>query len=149
MRLGQNKIVFKTPLGWAGVAVSGQGISRIVLPKRFKKEAERELLRIPLSPEGRGRKDSLSSPTRPLSRLLAKAERPLKKYYLGKPVSFDLPLKLRYYTSFQQAVWKAASKIPYGETRSYAWVARMIRNPKAVRAVGQAMGANPYPIIVP
>jgi O-6-methylguanine DNA methyltransferase len=56
---------------------------------------------------------------------------------------------MRYYTAFQQAVWKAASGIPYGETRSYAWVAKRIRKPRAARAVGQALGANPVPIIIP
>ncbi len=56
---------------------------------------------------------------------------------------------MRYYTAFQQAVWKASAKIPYGETRSYAWVAKRVRNQKAARAVGKAMGANPIPIIIP
>jgi O6-methylguanine-DNA--protein-cysteine methyltransferase len=73
----------------------------------------------------------------------------LQKYFSGEPVSFDLPLDMRYYTAFQQAVWKAASRIPYGETRSYGWVAKRIKNPGAVRAVGQALGANPVPIIIP
>jgi methylated-DNA-[protein]-cysteine S-methyltransferase len=56
---------------------------------------------------------------------------------------------MRYHTAFQRAVWKAAAKIPHGGTRSYAWIAKSIRNPKAARAVGQAMGANPVPIIIP
>ncbi len=52
-------------------------------------------------------------------------------------------------TSFQQKVWRALTKIPRGQTRSYAWVARQIGKPKAVRAVGAACGANPVPVIVP
>lgn len=52
-------------------------------------------------------------------------------------------------TPFQQKVWRAIQKIPYGERRSYQWIARQIRNPKAVRAVGQACKANPFPILVP
>jgi methylated-DNA-[protein]-cysteine S-methyltransferase len=64
-------------------------------------------------------------------------------------VSFDLPLDLRYYTPFQRAVWRAAATIPYGETRSYAWIAKKIGKPKAARAVGQALGANPVPILIP
>ncbi len=56
---------------------------------------------------------------------------------------------MRYYTQFQKAVWRATAGIPYGETRSYAWVAKRIGNPRAVRAVGQALGANPVPIIIP
>ena len=52
-------------------------------------------------------------------------------------------------TKFQHAVWKELLKIPAGKTISYAEVARRIKNPKAVRAVGTACGANPVPILVP
>jgi methylated-DNA-[protein]-cysteine S-methyltransferase len=52
-------------------------------------------------------------------------------------------------TPFQQKVWKELLKVPAGETISYAELARRIRKPKAMRAVGNAMGANPVPIIVP
>lgn len=52
-------------------------------------------------------------------------------------------------TPFQRAVWKACGKIPYGETRTYADIAKMIDKPKAVRAVGTALGKNPVCIIVP
>ena len=51
--------------------------------------------------------------------------------------------------SFAEKVWKAACEIPLGEVRTYAWVARKIGQPKAARAVGQALKKNPYPIIVP
>ena len=142
MHHSRNMMVFKTQLGWAGVAISGRRISRIVLPKRLKKTVERELYSSELEVRSSGQSKSSKS-------LLLKSRKALEKFFSGRPVSFDLPLDLRYYTSFQQAVWKAAAKIPYGETRSYAWVAKSIGNPKAVRAVGQAMGANPFPIIVP
>lgn len=52
-------------------------------------------------------------------------------------------------TSFQRKVWRAIQKIPYGETRSYLWIAKQIRNPKAVQAVGQACGKNPLPLLIP
>jgi len=52
-------------------------------------------------------------------------------------------------TPFQQKVWRAIQKIPKGQTRSYAWLARAIRKPKAVRAVANACGANPYPVVIP
>lgn len=85
------------------------------------------------------------SRSRDLQRVVARLER----YLSGVPVIFDLPLDLRGHTEFQRAVWRAAQAIPYGETRSYGWIARRIRKPKAARAVGQAMGANPVPILVP
>jgi methylated-DNA-[protein]-cysteine S-methyltransferase len=59
-----------------------------------------------------------------------------------------LPLDLRG-TPFQQKVWNALLEIPYGETRSYAELARSIGEPKAFRAVGAANGANPIAIMVP
>lgn len=52
-------------------------------------------------------------------------------------------------TPFQIKVWRAIQTIPYGETRSYLWIAKKIGNPKAVRAVGQACGANPLPLLIP
>lgn len=52
-------------------------------------------------------------------------------------------------TKFQWKVLSATATIPLGETRSYQWVARKIGSPKAVRAVGQALRRNPYPVIIP
>ena len=78
-----------------------------------------------------------------------KLQRLLKQYFAGKKVSFDLRLDLSSGTKFQQKVWLALKKIPYGETRSYRWIANQIGKPKAVRAVGNALGANPLPIILP
>lgn len=52
-------------------------------------------------------------------------------------------------TPFQKKVWKVLQTIPYGETRTYKWVAQKIGKPRAVRAVGQACGANPLPLIIP
>jgi O-6-methylguanine DNA methyltransferase len=69
-------------------------------------------------------------------------------YLEGKRSSFDLALDLRG-TDFQRRVWEALLAIPYGQTRTYADVARTIREPTAVRAVGMANGANPCAIVVP
>lgn len=52
-------------------------------------------------------------------------------------------------TKFQWKVLAVTAKIPLGETRSYKWVAAQVGSPKAVRAVGQALRRNPYPIIIP
>ena len=52
-------------------------------------------------------------------------------------------------TSFQKKVYTVVKKIPEGEKRSYAWVAREIKSPKAVRAVGRALKENPFPLIIP
>jgi O-6-methylguanine DNA methyltransferase len=70
------------------------------------------------------------------------------EYLEGKREGFEIPLDLRG-TPFQRKVYEAVARIPYGETRSYADVARRIRSPRAVRAVGAANGANPIPLVVP
>src|SRR5260370_23383059 len=72
----------------------------------------------------------------------------LQAYFRGELKEFDLPLALEG-TDFQLRVWNALRTIPYGETISYAQLARRIGNPRAVRAVGFANGSNPIPIIVP
>jgi O-6-methylguanine DNA methyltransferase len=61
----------------------------------------------------------------------------------------EFPLDLTSGTNFQQKVWRALCSIPFGETRSYGEIARLIGHPKAARAVGQACGQNPVAIVVP
>ncbi len=72
----------------------------------------------------------------------------LERYFSGERVQFTCPLDL-YGTPFQLKVWNALTRIPYGETRSYAQIACEIGHANAVRAVGAANGANPVAIIVP
>jgi len=76
------------------------------------------------------------------------AIRQITEYLEGKRELFDLPLDLRA-TSFQSQVYAALCDIPYGETRTYADIARSVGLPKAFRAVGAANGANPISIVVP
>lgn len=76
------------------------------------------------------------------------AIRQLLEYLEGKRTAFELPLDLRG-TPFQRAVWDALLAIPYGETRSYANVARAVGAPGAARSVGAANAANPVPLVVP
>lgn len=80
--------------------------------------------------------------------LTQEATNQLMEYFEGKRKVFNLPLS-PIGTSFQQAVWKALCSIPYGETRSYGEIAKMIGNPKASRAVGMANNRNPISIIIP
>lgn len=76
------------------------------------------------------------------------AARELTEYFGGSRTSFDLPLAPRG-TEFQQAVWGQLRSIPFGETRSYADIARALGQPTATRAVGAANGKNPIAIVVP
>lgn len=79
---------------------------------------------------------------------LADASAQLEEYFSGHRRRFDLPLKLSG-TDFQRQVWEALAEIPYGSTISYAELAAMVGRPAAFRAVGQANGANPLPIVLP
>ena len=72
----------------------------------------------------------------------------LKKYVKGELKRFDCPLDMQG-NLFENKVWSSLIKIPYGQTRSYKDIAEAIGHPKAFRAVGNANGANPVPIIVP
>lgn len=73
----------------------------------------------------------------------------LKKFSAGKKVSFGIAVDIRSGTPFQRRVWKKIAAIPWGQTISYSALAAGIGKPKAVRAVANACGANPVPIIVP
>lgn len=72
----------------------------------------------------------------------------LKQYLQGKRKNFDIPVDIEG-TPFQMKVWKALQSIPYGQIRTYKDIAIQIGHPKAARAIGQACGANPVPIIIP
>jgi len=73
----------------------------------------------------------------------------LDAYFSGKIRAFRQRIKFIIGTAFEQKVWTALEEIPYGETRSYSWVAEVAERPKAFRAVGQALKKNPLPIILP
>jgi methylated-DNA-[protein]-cysteine S-methyltransferase len=72
----------------------------------------------------------------------------LKRYLKGELQRFDCPLDFGG-TPFEKKVWSELAKIPYGETRSYKEIAKAIGHPKAFRAVGNANGKNPLPLIIP
>lgn len=88
---------------------------------------------------GRGR-DQARTP------LLDRAVSQIQDYFDGRRQSFDLPL-MPHGTAFQRRVWAALVAIPFGETRSYGALARELGS--AARAVGQANGANPIPLLIP
>jgi len=73
----------------------------------------------------------------------------MREYFSSKRQDFDVQLSYEGATKFQQQVWNALSKIPYGEVRTYAEVAKAVRRPKAARAVGNANHGNPFPLVVP
>lgn len=98
--------------------------------------------------------DSLNRVRQPLNiqeknnAILTEASEQLNEYFSGQRQQFDLPVQFSG-TSFQNKVWHALTKIPFGHTQSYSQLAQNIGAPKAVRAVGLANSKNPISIIVP
>lgn len=80
---------------------------------------------------------------------LVELKEALKAYFKGVKVSFSAPLDLGSLPLFYQKVYLTAQEIPYGETRSYKWIATRIGNQNAARAVGQALKNNPFLVVVP
>lgn len=128
-----NFVIIESVLGKLSIAASSSGIVSIDFGKR-----DYLLLAKKLGLE-------LSDTTTPL---LENCILQLNEYFVGKRQDFSLPLHL-VGTEFQQKVWKAMQTIPYGATISYKDEAERVGNVKAVRAVAQANGANPIPIIIP
>jgi O-6-methylguanine DNA methyltransferase len=128
-------LVFDSPWGWMGVSETVKGIDRIVLPKRSKQAVEIAL-------GVRGLQDEGSA------KLLA-ARRQLLDYLTGARKTFDVPVDCSSGTEFQRLVWRVLQMIPYGTVRSYQWVAHRVGGRNYARAVGNAVGANPLPIVVP
>jgi hypothetical protein len=110
---------------------------------RFRIEAgERGVRRIAYGPGG----DDVTTGGR---RHAARARAELGEYLAGRRTFFSIPVDLAGIGAFQAQVLAEAGRIPYGETASYAELARRIGHPKASRAVGNALGANPVPLVIP
>jgi methylated-DNA-[protein]-cysteine S-methyltransferase len=96
-----------------------------------------------------GRRRKARAVSSPRCKVGRRFEADVRRYFAGGRVAFRFPLASGRGTPFQRAVWRALRRIPYGEVRTYGWVARAIGRPGAARAVGGACGANPWPIVVP
>ena len=128
--------VFTTSMGWVGVSGSDKGLLCIALPQRSAQQARRLL------------REGLNCAVRSgdcFDDLIGR----LQTYFDGGKATFSDELDLSRATPFQRRVWEAARLIPYGETRSYAWVAQQVGKSRAARAVGQALAKNPLPVIIP
>jgi len=84
----------------------------------------------------------------PVAKPVSRVAEQLAEYFAGRRRSFDADLHVEG-TDFQVDVWLALTDIPYGEVRTYGEIASAVRRPHAYRAVGNANGKNPFPIVVP
>ena len=128
--------VFNTEIGWVALGGYENRLRFITLPRSSLEDALTELD----NRMGKAIQDDSAFGDLP-SRL--------QHYFAGEMVEFTDQLDYEGATAFEQAAWYAARSIPYGEVRSYAWVAERIGKPRAYRAVGGAMSRNRFPIIVP
>jgi methylated-DNA-[protein]-cysteine S-methyltransferase len=129
--------IFETESGWVGIVASEHGVRRATLPQPSPDLCAADL--------GKELDTAESSPVR-----LAALRRRVQRYFAGERIDFDdVPLDVDDAGPFLQAAWEATRSIPWGETRSYQWVAAQAGRPRAPRAAGQAMARNRVPIIVP
>ncbi len=130
--------LFKSRWGWMGITETGKGIDGIALPQTSKQRAIAVL-----------REQAPDALVMEPSPQLDMAQTQLLDYIAGKRRIFDVPLDFSRGTAFQRQVWRALLRVPYGKLRSYQWVASRVGGRQYARAVGNAVGANPLPIIVP
>ncbi|MFH0942003.1 MAG: methylated-DNA--[protein]-cysteine S-methyltransferase [Chloroflexota bacterium] len=128
--------VFNTEAGWVAVLASEKGIKRLTMPQRTAGQA-RELLGVEI-------RDAELPPSFPENII-----KRLRRFFQGSKTAFPDICDLGEATPFQRRVWEITRQIPYGETRSYRWVAERVGQKNAARAVGQALARNPVPIIIP
>lgn len=126
-----------SPFGPLLLAVSERGLVRLAFPEEGEEQVLERLARR-LSPR------IVEAPAQ-----LDPARRELDQYFAGSRRSFDLPLDWTLVGEFGRRVLGAASQIPYGDVLTYAQVAAQAGSPRGSRAAGNALGANPIPIVVP
>ena len=122
----------ETKLGWAAIEIEDGAICALTLP------ASRDAALAQVA----GSEPADEAEAVPLIDLVRRAAE-------GEAVAVNGRLRLTGGTPFQRSVWEAMRSIPHGETISYAELARRVGRPSAARAVGQAVGANPIPLLIP
>jgi methylated-DNA-[protein]-cysteine S-methyltransferase len=129
--------VFETSLGWIGAVASERGLVRTTLPEPDRNAAEDAIFPAQV--------EAVRQPER-----FDGLRESIESYFEGGPSDLgDQPLDLSDAPDFFVAAWEACRRIPAGETRPYAWLAAEAGSPGAVRAAGQAMARNRFPLLVP
>ena len=126
--------------GWVGLVTSERGVRLLTLPAASRESTLKAIREqypdVALTSDGD---------------FLLDVARQVRAYLFGELREFAVTLDLRGHTSFSLAVWAAASRIAYGQTRTYRWIAEETGGGSAgvYQAVGSALGANPVPLIIP
>jgi len=133
--------VFHTRLGWMTVAGTNGGITGVTLPSSSVSDSlDRLCAKMRVHPPSMHEVEPQTFGTLP-DRLAA--------FMDGEIVPLEDEIDRSGWTDFRSRIWDATRRIPYGETRSYAWVAAEAGQPLACRAAGQALHNNPVPVLVP
>ena len=131
---------FSSPLGELALVSGEAGIKQLLLPGWSREKMIDYLL--DLYPQLKPGKPPLPYPVK-------QAKIYLERYFQAQPLPGLPPLDLSGLSEFRKKVYEQVRKIPWGETRTYSWVAEKIKNPQAQRAVAQALARNPLPIFIP
>ena len=123
-------IIFKSPIGIISIEGTKNGICKLSILKRSNKK-------------------NLDTEIKKLPPLITKSLKQLEEYFNGKRKLFSISFDFLNGTEFEKKVWNALLEIPYGTTSTYKLIAIKIKKPKSFRAVGNAIGKNPIPIIIP
>jgi methylated-DNA-[protein]-cysteine S-methyltransferase len=131
--------VFETALGWIGIGWSARGVTHVQLPQRDRDATRAGLLKRGASPSG-------GEPPPPAKAAIEL----LLRYAAGERIDFSaVPLDFGDADDFRKALYERMRALDYGETLTYGGLADAVGRPGMAREVGQAMGSNPVPIIVP
>ena len=134
---------FASPLGWLLLGAGSKGICLLHFCGAAEPSREAcEAVLKQIAPHATAR-------IGPQNPLLHNAKEAILIYFKHRRPLPSFPLDVEVGTSFQRQVWEALCAIPFGETRSYQQVAKAIGKPRSSRAVGQACGSNPIPILIP
>lgn len=137
----QGSLVFDTALGFVGIAWSDKGLTRLCLFQRDRSSVERRLERL-------GAAAASNAGGRPA--WVEMLVRDIRAYALGEEIDFsDVPVDLAGIDDFRLAIYEAARKLAFGETTTYGELARRAGHAGLPRETGQALGANPVPLVVP
>lgn len=122
MKISQRSTdTFVSPIGPIGLIAEGEKLVSVAIGKKYSKTGS--------------------------AKVLAAAAKQLSEYFAGKRSQFQLTTLVSG-TDFQKSVWREIAKLPSGSAISYGEIAKRIGNPRASRAVGAAVGANPLPLII-
>lgn len=129
--------IFETAWGWAAARYTRRGVTRLVLPRPSRGDAEKAA------------KEEGGAVPAVVIRPWEELRREIRDYFEGRKTGLSMPLVLRPPGEFTGRVWQAVRRIPYGDTVTYGEVAGMVGRRNAARAVGGAMARNPLPLFVP